>query len=217
MVPRLAEATRAARASDILAAALTCFARTGFHGTTMAEVAEAAEVSKGTPYLYFPSKEALFIALHEEWNCGLGDRIRADVGALSDRERGSPRRVLLAVALAVGAHVVAHPDTCRVLMEARNLAGYHSEIATAVARSDARDQEQLRSLIQAGIEAGEWPRGSDPQLGARMFTACLYGLMATWHVAPGSFSWEAAAAALAGEPSGPGKPGRAREIGSRGR
>jgi len=30
-----------------------------------------------------------------------------------------------------------------------------------------------------------------------LFTAGLYGLMAQWHLAPGSFSWQAAAAALA--------------------
>lgn len=50
-MPRLAEATRVERRAEILAAALACFARRGYHETTMAEVAEAAEVSKGTPYL----------------------------------------------------------------------------------------------------------------------------------------------------------------------
>ena len=50
--------------------ALACFARTGYHATTMADVAAQAGVSKGTPYLYFDSKEALFLALHEEWDCG---------------------------------------------------------------------------------------------------------------------------------------------------
>jgi hypothetical protein len=48
------------------------------------------------------------------------------------------------------------------------------------------------------VAAGEWPAGTDPELAARLFTAGLYGLMAQWHLAPGSFSWPAAAAALAG-------------------
>ena len=69
-VPKIAEAARAARRDQIIAAALTCFARAGYHATTMADVAAQAGVSKGTPYLYFESKEALFIALHEEWDCG---------------------------------------------------------------------------------------------------------------------------------------------------
>ena len=197
-MPRLAEATKAERRTDILAAALTCFARTGYHSTTMAEVAEAAEVSKGTPYLYFPSKEALFIALHDEWDCGLSDRISTEVGTLSGEERRSPRRVLLAVARAVGAHAVEHADVCRVLMEARTLAGFQPQIAAAVEASAERSRLPLRELFQAGIAAGEWPRDTDPDLAAVLFTASLYGLMAQWHLKPGSFSWEAAAASLAG-------------------
>ncbi|MGH9082055.1 MAG: TetR/AcrR family transcriptional regulator [Acidimicrobiales bacterium] len=197
-MPRLAEATKAARRADILAAALACFARTGYHDTTMNEVAEAAEVSKGTPYLYFPSKEELFIALHDEWGCGLGERIGSEVGALSDQERSSPRRVLLAVALAVGAHVVGHSDVCRVLMEARTLAGYNAQIAAAVEASEERNQRQLRDLFEAGVAAGEWPSDTDPDLAALMFMSGLYGLMARWHLRPGSFSWGAVAASLAG-------------------
>ena len=49
---------------------VACFARTGYHATTMGDVAEQAGVSKGTPYLYFESKQALFIVLHEQWDCG---------------------------------------------------------------------------------------------------------------------------------------------------
>lgn len=192
MVPKLAEATRAERRAEILAAALSCFARRGYHETTMAEVAEAAEVSKGTPYLYFASKEALFIALYDEWDCGLGDRIGAEVGALPDAARTSPRRVLRAVAEAVGAHVVEHADTCRVLMEARTLAAYNEQVAAAVEASAQRHHRQLQALFQAGVDAGEWPSDTDPALAAVVFTAGLYGLMAQWHLRPGSFSWEAA-------------------------
>ena len=62
-MPKIAEETRAARRDQIVAAALACFARTGYHATTMADVAAQAGVSKGTPYLYFDSKEAL------SWHC----------------------------------------------------------------------------------------------------------------------------------------------------
>ena len=89
-------------------------------------------------------------------------------------------------------------------MEARALAAYEPTIAAAVRAADARTHEQLKNLVAAGIAAGEWPEGTDPALAARLFTAGLYGLMAQWHLAPGSFSWDAAAAALAGCPA-PGK------------
>src|ERR1700719_68792 len=104
-VPKIAEAARAARREQIIAAGLACFARSGYHAATMADVAAQAGVSKGTPYLYFDSKEALFLALHDEWNCGAGQRADMAIAALPEADRGSPRRVLHAVAAAVAAHV----------------------------------------------------------------------------------------------------------------
>jgi AcrR family transcriptional regulator len=200
-MPKIAEAARAARREQIIAAALACFARAGYHATTMADVAGQAGLSKGTPYLYFDSKEALFIALAEEWDCGLADRVNAAIAALPESRRRSPRRVLHAVAGAVAGHVQEQTQTCRVLMEARALAAHEPAIAAAVRATDTRTHQQLEGLFAAGVEAGEWPPGTDPALAARLFTAGLYGLMAQWHLAPGSFSWDAAAAALAGGPA----------------
>lgn len=196
-MPKIADAVRAARREQIIAAGLACFARCGFHTATMADVAAQAGVSKGTPYLYFDSKEALFLALHEEWDCGAGRRVDAAIAALPEAGRRSPRRVLHAVAAAIAAHVTAEPETCRVLMEARALAAHEPAIAAAVRAADARSHRQLEELVAAGVSAGEWPPGTDPALAARLFTAGLYGLMAQWHLAPGSFSWDDAAAALA--------------------
>jgi AcrR family transcriptional regulator len=50
-------------AEQILNAAADLFATQGFSKTTMAEVAERACVSKGLPYLYFPSKRVLLEAV----------------------------------------------------------------------------------------------------------------------------------------------------------
>src|SRR5215467_7340692 len=175
-MPKIAEAARAARQDQIVAAALACFARTGYYATTMADVAAQAGVSKGTPYLYFDSKQALFIALHEEWDCGLADRVNAAIAALPEAGRRSPRRVLRAVAAAVAAHVQAESETCRVLMEARARAAHEPAIAAAVRVADARTHGQLKQLIAAGVSAGQWPEGTDPALAARLFTAALYGL-----------------------------------------
>ncbi|OWJ64211.1 hypothetical protein BWR60_25925 [Inquilinus limosus] len=47
----------------ILDAAADCFARRGFHGTGMAEICEAAGMSAGNLYRYFPGKEAMIAAL----------------------------------------------------------------------------------------------------------------------------------------------------------
>jgi len=205
-VPRIAEAARAARRDQIIAAGLACFAKSGYHATTMADVAAQAGVSKGTPYLYFDSKQALFVALAEQWDCGANQRVDIAIATLSENRRQSPRAVLRVVATAIAAHVQAESETCRVLMEARALAAHEPVIAVAVRAADERAHEQLQELFAAGVAAGEWPASTNPSLAARLFTAGLYGLMAQWHLAPGSFSWPEAAAALAdrGSPAGSG-------------
>src|SRR5258708_32858752 len=195
-MPRVAEDQRTARRDQILAAALACFARTGYHATTMADVANEAGVSKGTPSLYCPGKETLYVALHDRWDCALGARIDAAIREMPDAGQRSPRRVLRALVAAVGAHVTDHPQTCRVLMEARTLAAYQPAIAAAVHDADTRARGPLAPLIQAGITAGEWPLRTDPELRARLITATLHGMMAQWHLAPGSVSWDAVADTL---------------------
>lgn len=49
-----------ARPGEIAQAALECFARRGFAAASLDEIAARAGVTKGTLYLYFPNKEALF-------------------------------------------------------------------------------------------------------------------------------------------------------------
>lgn len=62
-VPRARRSSPEVRQADILEAALAEFARHGFAGARMEDVARLARVSKGTVYLYYPTKQALFEAL----------------------------------------------------------------------------------------------------------------------------------------------------------
>jgi AcrR family transcriptional regulator len=55
-----------ARPQEILEAALSVFAERGFAAARMEQIAGRAGVSKGTIYLYFDSKEAVFRALVHE-------------------------------------------------------------------------------------------------------------------------------------------------------
>ena len=52
-----------ARPAELLAAALACFKERGFAATRLDDVAAQAGVTKGTIYLYYPSKEELFKAV----------------------------------------------------------------------------------------------------------------------------------------------------------
>ncbi len=55
-----------ARPAELVAAALEVFVEKGFAATKLADVARRAGVTKGTVYLYFDSKEALFKAVVRE-------------------------------------------------------------------------------------------------------------------------------------------------------
>src|SRR5947209_1285330 len=70
------ERRKEARPGELLDAALDLFVEKGFAATRAEEVAVRAGVSKGTLFLYFPSKEELFKAVvrenisgrFQEWN-----------------------------------------------------------------------------------------------------------------------------------------------------
>jgi AcrR family transcriptional regulator len=79
-----------ARPAEILVAALDVFRERGFAAAPLDEVARRAGVSKGTLYLYFPSKEAIFKALVRE--SVLPNILRAEEAAR--HFQGSPSRLL---------------------------------------------------------------------------------------------------------------------------
>ncbi|MCK9901964.1 TetR family transcriptional regulator [Parafrankia colletiae] len=76
---RLAEQKRAA----ILAAATRLFLDTGYDGTSLARIAESAEVSKATLFKQFPTKAALFDAIvAASWQTGEDDATHPPAGDL---------------------------------------------------------------------------------------------------------------------------------------
>lgn len=79
-----------ARPQELLAAALELFVEKGFAATRSEEVAVRAGVSKGTLYLYYPSKEELFKAVVRE--C-LSSRL-AEGMALVEQHQGSMAELL---------------------------------------------------------------------------------------------------------------------------
>lgn len=155
-----------------------------------------AGIAKGAAYIYFAGKEALFLALYDSWDCALADQIHAALAALPLAERQSPCRVLGVLLTTTGRHVQAAPVACRVLMEARTLAAYIPTIGERVQAAQLRTQAGLEAVIRAGVAAGEWPPTTDVALQARLVAAAMHGLMAAWHLAPGSFDWDAAATLL---------------------
>lgn len=72
----------AERRDQILSAAMACFARKGFHQTSMQDVSEQAGISVGLIYRYFPSKEAVITAIAEQH--------KGDLHELLERARLAP-------------------------------------------------------------------------------------------------------------------------------
>ena len=81
MSPRL---TAPARREQILDVALEVFARSGFHGSSMNDVAEAAGVTKPVLYQHFDSKRELYQALLEEVGNRLLSKIAKGVAGATD-------------------------------------------------------------------------------------------------------------------------------------
>ncbi|MCH8205429.1 MAG: TetR/AcrR family transcriptional regulator [Chloroflexi bacterium] len=66
MAPKVTEAHREARRQQILEASFACFAREGFHQTTMQDICREAELSPGAVYGYFQGKEDIIHASFEQ-------------------------------------------------------------------------------------------------------------------------------------------------------
>jgi AcrR family transcriptional regulator len=73
---------------NILDAALVLFAERGFHGTSVAEIAESAHVGAGTIYRYFKDKEELVNALFRYWKHRMAEAVTEGLD-----ETLSPRRL----------------------------------------------------------------------------------------------------------------------------
>jgi AcrR family transcriptional regulator len=84
------ERERQQRREQIVKAARRLFRRNGYERTTMPAIASAAELAPGTLYLYFPSKQTLYVELLHEGYGVLERRFREAVaGAATPREQAS--------------------------------------------------------------------------------------------------------------------------------
>ncbi len=78
------------RRRTILKAAKKLFFKKGLESTTMDEVAEKAELSKGTLYLYFQSKEILALSIIKETS----DLLNREIRAAADSGKSGIQRII---------------------------------------------------------------------------------------------------------------------------
>lgn len=77
---------RPSQRTEIMEAALLCFARSGFDATRIRDIAEAAHVSEGALYRHFPSKEELARELHLQAMTAFSDELLAASVAQTARD-----------------------------------------------------------------------------------------------------------------------------------
>lgn len=141
-----------ARPSELTAAALELFVERGFATTRLEDVAARAGVSKGTLYLYFDSKEALFKAVIEE---GIVPTLVAAEQQLAEHSGSAAellRKLLFGWWQQIGGTRLAGVPKL-IISESRNFPEvaqyYHDKVIL-------RGRALLRTVLQRGIADGEF-------------------------------------------------------------
>src|SRR6201993_5321901 len=141
-----------ARPAELLEAALALFVEKGFAATRSEEVARAAGVSKGTLYLYFPSKEELLKAVITHF---LGAEIEAGIQEAAAAD-GPTAQAMEQLLVAWWTRIYEGPASGvfkLMITEVRNF----PEIGEFwVERVVAPGQAIVSGLIQRGIDRGEF-------------------------------------------------------------
>lgn len=191
-MPKLSTEQMLARRARILDAALSCFARDGFHGTTIDDVATEAGMSKGAVYTYVASKDDLLIAVVDRFVDHLG--LRSTLTAAGETPT---RRLEEAVTLAFSAATSDHmlnllsPVIMQALVESRG----NPQLRQATARLYGRLREPFIAVIDEGVASGEF-RQVDAATLANLLLAVFDGLMIQAMLAPSAVSWPATVTAL---------------------
>lgn len=164
-----------ARPGEVLDAALDTFLEKGFAGTRMQDIAARLGVSKGTIYLYYASKEAVFEALVRERLVPNIARAEAMVAATADK----PAAVQLTAILLMMREVLADPRRVALPKLVIAEAGNFPDLARFYRREVMeRALGLLAGILRRGADRGEF-RPIDPVVAARLFVAPVL-LTAIW-------------------------------------
>jgi AcrR family transcriptional regulator len=150
------------RRRQILDAAVRVFARSGYHGSRVGDIAEEAGVAHGLLYHYFPSKEAVLQTIFRENWGALIERFRAVEAA----DEPAPEKL---------------EGIAKILLRTwRNDPGLVTVMVREVARSQQLQGqvEEVREafvIVQRVIEEGQATGAFRPDLDARLASWVVYG------------------------------------------
>jgi AcrR family transcriptional regulator len=159
------------RPRQILEAARRTFARKGFFGATLDDVARDAGITKGTIYLYYPSKQVLFVGVLR----GYLDGALAGVGLEASLPRPMAAADLVRALVTRFYRLFCQPDYQAMVRLTLGEAGRFPDEVEALYRDVVEKRTtQLGALFAAAMERGEMRR-TDPVLAARGIVHMVWG------------------------------------------
>ncbi len=155
--------SKTATRDRILQAALQVFAEKGYHRAVVDDIVRASQTSKGAVYHHFPNKEALFLALVDEFSARLAEAIATAI----EGSHGALGKVQ--AALGAGLLTFArHRELARILLlESVSL-------GPAYAAKRAEVHGRFAALIQAHLDQAV-AEGSIPPVDTRVATLAWLG------------------------------------------
>ncbi len=147
-----------------------CFARRGFHQTTMQDICEEASVSVGLIYRYFESKEAVISVIAAEH--------KHSVQELLARARTAPGLFeALEIFFTCSGPDSPHPVEARFVVDLFAEAGRNPTVATLLRDVTETFIAGVTELIAAAPEGHSAPPAFPPRLAAELIVDTAHGMM----------------------------------------
>ena len=166
MPPPFTEKEKLRLRQKMLRAARGLFARKGLKKTSLEDITSAAGIAKSTFYVFFESKEALFLEVLAEDGPAVETKLRAELVAAADAREGIARLLRGIVheleTNALTRRMLIHPD------ELQRLAAYATP--EQLAASNNNGLALIAPYLQKGQADGQVIKG-DPVLFARIISA----------------------------------------------
>lgn len=157
-------------ARAILDAAREMFVRDGYDGVSIRRIAERIEYSPAAIYSYFPSKDDILVALATE-----GFQLFLEAARAAD-SGGTPVEAIRRRFWSVYEFSKTHPEYFALMFLDRSV--------TAICRDWQRFgfvremENDVGPLIQAAIDDGDFPPGTDPDIVLRILSTAIHGAAA---------------------------------------
>jgi AcrR family transcriptional regulator len=177
-MPKVSRSYLAARRSQILDAAVACFAREGFHRATMQDIVAQSKLSPGAIYNYFDSKEEIIEAIADERHA----REQAFIAAAQKQTNVADALTHIRDAFFSDLTDPKERLRRRVSVQLWAEAQRNPKILKLVRRGIDQPRKLLSALIAKGQRRKEIPRELDPDATARFMIAVFHGfvLQAEW-------------------------------------